>query len=63
VLTFPVARLSEVERVVEVVREEGRVWRGYAYEVDAHTIWGATGWMLHLLLEIVRKEAAWLIPT
>ena len=63
VLTFPVARLSEVERVVEVVRKEGQVWRGYAYELEGHTIWGVTGWMLHLLLEIVRKEAAWLIPT
>ena len=63
VLTFPVARLSEVERVVEVDRGEGRSWRGFAYELDGHTIWGVTGWMLHLLLEIVRKEAAWLIST
>ena len=63
VLTFSVARLLEVERVIEVVREEGRVWRGFAYELEGHTIWGATGWILHLLLEIVRKEAAWLIPT
>jgi len=63
VLTFSVARLSEVERVIEVDRGEGRSWRGYAYELEGHTIWGVTGWMLHLLLEIVRKEAAWLIPT
>jgi 8-oxo-dGTP pyrophosphatase MutT (NUDIX family) len=62
VLTFPVARLAEVERPVEVVREPGRVWHGFAYEVDGYMIWGATGWMLHSLLEIVRKEASWLIP-
>ena len=43
--------------------EPGRVWHGFAYELDGYMIWGATGWMLHSLLEIVRKEASWLIPT
>ena len=62
VLTFTVARRTEVERPVEVAREPGRVWHGFAYELDGYTIWGATGWMLHSLLEIVRKEASWLIP-
>jgi len=62
VLTYTVARLAEVERAVEVAREAGRVWRGFAYELDGHTIWGATGWMLHTLLEVIRKEASWLIP-
>jgi 8-oxo-dGTP pyrophosphatase MutT (NUDIX family) len=62
VLTFSVARLVEVERPVEVAREPGRVWRGFAYELDGYMIWGATGWMLHSLLETVRKEASWLIP-
>jgi 8-oxo-dGTP pyrophosphatase MutT (NUDIX family) len=62
VLTFSVARLAQVERAVEVAREPGRVWRGFAYELDGYMIWGATGWMLHSLLEIVRKEASWLIP-
>lgn len=61
VLTFTVARLAEVERPVEVAREPGRVWHGFAYELDGYMIWGATGWMLHSLLEIVRKEASWLI--
>lgn len=62
VLTFSVARLAEVERAVEVAREPGRVWRGFAYELDGYMIWGATGWMLHELLAIVRREASWLIP-
>jgi 8-oxo-dGTP pyrophosphatase MutT (NUDIX family) len=62
VLTFSVARLAAVERTVEIAREGGRVWQGFAYELDGHTIWGATGWMLHSLLEVVRKEASWLIP-
>ena len=62
VLTFEVARLADAERVVEIQRDGGRVWRGFAYELDGHTIWGATGWMLHTLLEVVRAEASWLIP-
>ncbi len=62
VLTFSLARLVEVERPVEVAREPGRVWRGFAYELDGYMIWGATGWMLHSLLETVRKEASWLFP-
>lgn len=62
VLTFTVARLAEAERAVEVAREPGRVWHGFAYELDGYMIWGATGWMLHGLLEVIRKEASWLIP-
>ena len=62
VLTFEVAMLADAERVVEIPRDGGRVWRGFAYELDGHTIWGATGWMLHTLLEVVRAEASWLIP-
>ena len=62
VLTFTVGRLAEVERPVEVAREPGRVWRGFAYELDGHMIWGATGLMLHALLQVIRKEASWLLP-
>jgi 8-oxo-dGTP pyrophosphatase MutT (NUDIX family) len=62
VLTFAVARLAEVERPVEIPHEPGAVWRGFAYELDGHTIWGATGWMLHALLQVIRTEASWLIP-
>ena len=47
---------------VEIAREAGRIWQGFAYELEGHTIWGATGWMLHTLLEVIRKEASWLIP-
>jgi 8-oxo-dGTP pyrophosphatase MutT (NUDIX family) len=63
VLTFSVSRLAEVERAVEVAREPGRVWHGFAYELEGHMIWGATGWMLHALIEVIRKEAPWLIRT
>ena len=40
----------------------GRTWRGFAYELDGATIWGATGWMLHTLLETIRKDTSWPIP-
>ena len=45
VLVFRVARLGAAERPMELARPDGGVWRGWAYELDGHTIWGATGWM------------------
>jgi 8-oxo-dGTP pyrophosphatase MutT (NUDIX family) len=59
VLVVPVAVLAEVERPMELARPGGGVWHGWAYELEGHTIWGATGWMLHGLLELLRKETAW----
>jgi 8-oxo-dGTP pyrophosphatase MutT (NUDIX family) len=59
VLTVPVARLAEVERPMELVRPDGGIWHGWAYELEGHTIWGATGWMLHGLLERLREETTW----
>ena len=59
VLTFAVARLAAAERPVSYDRPDGGVWRGFAYELDGHTVWGATGWMLHSLLETIRKETTW----
>lgn len=59
VLVFSVARLGAAERPMELARPEGGVWRGWAYELDGHTIWGATGWMLHTLLDVMRKETPW----
>jgi 8-oxo-dGTP pyrophosphatase MutT (NUDIX family) len=58
VLTFPVERLLSVEAVVEWERPDGRRWTGWVYEVDGSTVWGATGRMLHDLLEILRKETS-----
>jgi len=60
VLTVPVRVLSELEEERELHREGGRVWRGWWYETPGGTIWGATGSMLHALLEIMRKETPWL---
>ena len=60
VLTPALATLDAIEE--ERVYRRGGVeeWRGWAYEVDGATIWGATGWMLHSLLELLRKETSWL---
>ena len=51
-----------MERTVEYDRPDGRVWRGFAYVVDGHTVWGATGWMVHMLLQTIRQETTWAIP-
>jgi 8-oxo-dGTP pyrophosphatase MutT (NUDIX family) len=60
VITVPVRVLADAEEVRELAREGGRVWRGWSYDVEGATIWGATGAMLHAFLQIVRKEATWL---
>jgi 8-oxo-dGTP pyrophosphatase MutT (NUDIX family) len=58
VLEFPLSRLDAVEAEVEWRRGD-QVWAGFVYELEGHTIWGATGRMLHELLEVLRKESPW----
>jgi 8-oxo-dGTP pyrophosphatase MutT (NUDIX family) len=58
VITEPLAVLEEVEREVTWTRPGGQSWTGWVYEVGDAMIWGATGRMLHDLLEILRREAA-----
>lgn len=62
VLVFGVERLASAERTVTYDRPDGGAWRGFAYELDGHTVWGATGWMLHTLLETIRRETTWPMP-
>jgi len=62
VLTFRIARLAGAEREVTYDRPGRRAWRGFAYELDGHTVWGATGSMLHALLRTIRKETTWPMP-
>jgi 8-oxo-dGTP pyrophosphatase MutT (NUDIX family) len=57
VLTFGIDRLAAVGREVAYDRPGGGRWRGFAYELDGHTVWGATGWMLHSLLETLGAAA------
>ncbi len=60
VVTAPVRRLASTERAMRVERGDGTVWHGWAYDVGGHTVWGATGRMVHMLLELLRKEAPWM---
>jgi 8-oxo-dGTP pyrophosphatase MutT (NUDIX family) len=60
ILSVPVARLAAAEETMELPRPDGTgTWRGWAYPVDGHTIWGATGMMLHAFLEVLREGAPW----
>jgi 8-oxo-dGTP pyrophosphatase MutT (NUDIX family) len=58
VLEVPIPRLIEVE-AEQRHEHEGGVWHGFVYAVDGHTIWGATGLILHGFLDLVRASAPW----
>ncbi|MGE5225874.1 MAG: NUDIX hydrolase [Planctomycetaceae bacterium] len=60
-LTVPLGDLHAAEEQRELRREAGRVWKGWWYETGGVTIWGATGFMLHALLDLIRKEEPWLL--
>ncbi len=40
-------------------REDEPAWTGWEFDVGDHTIWGATGWMLHTLMTVIRRETTW----
>ena len=53
------ARLATIEEPMELPRADGTMWTGWAYPVDDHRVWGATGLMVHSFLEVLRPEAPW----
>jgi 8-oxo-dGTP pyrophosphatase MutT (NUDIX family) len=53
VLSYPLSRLLEAESVVEWPIGD-HTYRGFAYEMDGNTIWGATAFILHDFLRTVR---------
>lgn len=55
VLEYPLEDLAAAETEVEWHRE-GHVYRGYAYEMGDHTIWGATAWILRSLIDALRPK-------
>jgi 8-oxo-dGTP pyrophosphatase MutT (NUDIX family) len=59
IVRVPLSRLARVERTMELPRPGGGTWQGWAYPVNGHTIWGATGVMLHSFLEVLREGAPW----
>jgi 8-oxo-dGTP pyrophosphatase MutT (NUDIX family) len=61
VLTIPIPVLASAEEERELRRDRGGVWKGWWYEVEGVTVWGATGFMVRELLQLMREEAPWLI--
>jgi 8-oxo-dGTP pyrophosphatase MutT (NUDIX family) len=61
ILRVPIARLAAGEETMQLPRANGGTWQGWAYPLEGQTIWGATGIMLHSLLEILRAEAPWVL--
>ena len=61
VLTAPLRDLATVEEQRSVPASDGTTWRGWWYELPGATVWGATGAMVHELLSLLRREAAWSI--
>jgi 8-oxo-dGTP pyrophosphatase MutT (NUDIX family) len=61
VLEVPIRALAAAEEERLLREEGGTSWRGWWYPMPDATVWGATGFMVHELLAIVRKEASWLV--
>jgi 8-oxo-dGTP pyrophosphatase MutT (NUDIX family) len=59
-VVLPVADLAAAEADVLYELPEGGTWRGWVYETGGITVWGATGRMVHDLLDVMRREAPWL---
>lgn len=55
VLEYPLDALAAAETDVEWARD-GAVYRGHAYDMGDHTVWGATARILHSLLELLRSS-------
>ena len=61
VLTVPLRELAVAEEQRTMREAGGAAWRGWWYELPHATVWGATGAMVHELLTLLRREAAWTI--
>jgi len=61
VLTTPLRELAAIEEERVLRRDGGGTWRGWWYELPEATVWGATGAMVHGLVELLRRHAAWVI--
>jgi 8-oxo-dGTP pyrophosphatase MutT (NUDIX family) len=59
IIRVDLALLATMEEPMELPRGDGTRWKGWAYPVDDHMIWGATGLMVHSFLEVLRAEAPW----
>ena len=59
IVRVPLAGLAAAEEPMELPRGDGSVWHGWVYPVDGHTVWGATGLMVHSFLDVLKAEAPW----
>jgi 8-oxo-dGTP pyrophosphatase MutT (NUDIX family) len=60
-VVLPLADLATAEAEVQWELPDGGRWRGWVYEAGGITVWGATGRILHDLLNVIRAEAPWLM--
>ncbi len=56
-MPIPIVAAAEERRELDL--GGGRRWTGWTYRVAGTTIWGATGAMLHDLIELLREETPW----
>jgi 8-oxo-dGTP pyrophosphatase MutT (NUDIX family) len=61
VLEVPVAALAHAEREVQAIDGDGATRGWFAYEVEGHVVWGATGRIVHAFLEALRRSG-WAPP-
>jgi 8-oxo-dGTP pyrophosphatase MutT (NUDIX family) len=61
VVRVPLRTLAAIEEARVLREENGMTWRGWWYVDGDATVWGATGFMVHALLELIRKEAPWAV--
>ncbi len=59
IIRVPLSVLAAVEEPMELPRVDGTAWQGWAYPVEDHRIWGATGLMVRSFLDVLREEAPW----
>jgi 8-oxo-dGTP pyrophosphatase MutT (NUDIX family) len=59
--TIPVATLARVEERRELHGDEHGVIHGWWYETGGGVVWGATGFMVHDLLNTIKEEASWMV--
>lgn len=57
--TPALADLAQVEEQRVLREKDGLTWRGWWYPLPEVTVWGATGFIVHALLELLRGEAPW----
>ena len=57
--TVPMGTLAAAEERRVLHREGEQAFDGWWYEVEDGTVWGATGFMLHELLERMREATPW----